>query len=161
MGKIAPRSRRANTLTSITDALAAFLDKRGGKEHARLVLLWEHWDMVMGGELAPFVMPLGHKKETLLLAAEDSMAAQEIAMRSGEVLERVNAFMDQPYFSRIQVELVMGRHALSHARRDIRPRPADYRAPRPERLGSLHGAFDPASPVARCYEAYLRYFSRT
>lgn len=160
MGKIAPRSRRVNALMSITDALAAFLDKRGGKEHARLDLLWEHWGMVMGEELAGLAIPLGHKKDVLLLAAEDSMAAQDIAMQSGEVLERVNAFMNEPYFSRIQVELVMGRHDLSRARPALRPRPSDYHVPRPENLGSLQGAFEPASPVARCYEAYLRYFYR-
>ena len=161
MGKIAPRSRRTNALMSITDALAAFMGKRGGGERTRLTLLWEHWGMVMGEELASLAIPLGHKKDVLLLAAEDSMAAQDIAMQSGEVLERVNAFMDERYFSRIQVELVMGRGDLSRARPELRPRPRDYRAPRPENLGSLRGTFDPESPVARCYEAYLRYFSRT
>jgi hypothetical protein len=160
MGKIAPRSRRVNAPTSVADALAAFLEKRGGKEHARLTLLWEHWGMVMGEVLAPLALPLGRKKDVLLLAAEDSMAAQDIVMQSGEVLERVNAFMDEPYFSRIQVELAGGRRDLSRARPEIRQRPSGYRVPRPEKLGSLHGAFEPASPVARCYEAYLRYFSR-
>lgn len=161
MGKITPRSLRTNALLSITDALAAFLDKRGGREHAHLALLWEHWNMVMGKELALLAIPLGHKKDTLLLAAEDSMAAQDIAMQSDEVLERVNAFMNEPYFSRLQVELVMGRQDLSRARPESRPRPSDYHVSRPENLGSLRGAFEPASPVTRCYEAYLRYFSRT
>ncbi|MCC8194279.1 MAG: DUF721 domain-containing protein [Deltaproteobacteria bacterium] len=145
----------------ITDALSIFLDKRGGKEHARLTMLWEHWNMVMGEDLASLAAPLGHKKDVLLLAAEDSMAAQEIAMQSGEVLERVNAFMSGRYFSRIQVELVMGRNDLSRASPALRPQPPEYRAPKPERLGALKGALDPESPVARCYEAYLRYFSRT
>lgn len=145
---------------SITAALAGFLDKRGGPEHERLTLLWEHWEMVMGENLASLAIPLGHKKDVLILAAEDSMAAQDIVMQSGEVLERVNAFMNEQYFLRIQVGLIMGRADLSRALPPLRPRPPEPRVPRPENLGSLQGSFDPASPVARCYEAYLRYFSR-
>ncbi len=106
MGRIAPRSRRVNALKSITEALADFLDKHGGGEHGRLTHLWEHWEMVMGGELASLAIPLGHKKDTLILAAEDSMAAQDIAMQSGEVLERANAFKNQPYLSRIKDDQV-------------------------------------------------------
>lgn len=160
MGRPDPRSRRINALMSITDALAAFLNKRGGAEHTRLTMLWEHWEMVMGEELASLAIPLGHKKDVLHLAAEDSMAAQDIAMQACEVLERVNAFMDEPYFSRIQVELVMGRSDLSGAQPELRPRPPDYRLKRPEHLGTLSGTLEPDSPVAHCYEAYLRYFSR-
>ena len=160
MGRPTPRSYRTNALMSITDALSAFLTKRGGEEHSRLTMLWEHWEMVMGTELASLAIPLGHKKETLRLAAEDSMAAQDIVMQSCEILERVNAFMNETYFSRIQVELVMGRNDLSHKLPELRPKPPEYRAPKPEDLGALHGSFDPDSPVTRCYEAYLRYFSR-
>lgn len=146
---------------SVTDALSVFLNKRGGEEHTRLTMLWDHWEMVMGAELASLAIPLGRKKEVLHLAAEDSMAAQDIVMQSGEILERANAFMNETYFSRIQVELVMGRNDLSLKRPEIRPIPPEYHAPRPKGLGALRGSFEPESPVARCYEAYLRYFSRT
>ena len=148
-------------LKSAADALADFMQKIGGAERAFLNRLWEHWEMVMGRDLASLAVPLGHKKDVLILAAEDSMAAQDIAMQAGDILEWVNAFMGQQYFSRIQVELVMGRNDLSRPIGEIRPKPPEYHAPRPENLGSLLGRFDdPASPVARCYEAYLRYFSR-
>jgi hypothetical protein len=162
MSKPAPYSRRTRAVCSLKDALAAFLQARGGEEHSRLTRLWEHWEMVMGAEQAALAVPLGHRKDVLLVAAEDSMAAQDIAMQAEDILERVNAFMNERYFSRIQVELVMGRKNLSHALSPLRPRPPDYRVPKPEKLGALSGAFaDPESPVARCYEAYLRYFART
>ena len=148
-------------MRSITDALAEFLDTRGGGEHAMLTRLWEHWEMVMGKDLADLAVPLGHKKETLLLAAEDSMAAQDIAMQAEEVLERANAFMNAAYFSRVQVELVMGRKDLSKPVGALRPAPPEGKAPRPDNLGALQGRLDPDSPVTRCYEAYLRYFSRS
>ena len=160
MGKPALRSQRSNTLLNVTEALAVFLSKRGGAEHVCLTQLWEHWAMVMGEELASLAAPLGHKKGSLLLGAEDSMAAQDLAMQSAEILERANAFMNERYFSRIQVELSMGRQNLSRSLLSSRPKPQDYRIPRPENLGSLKGLFAPDSPVGQCYEAYLRYFSR-
>jgi len=162
MGRPAPRSRRTLALKSAADALAEFMRKNGGAERAFLIRLWEHWEMVMGKDLAALAMPIGHKKDVLILAAEDSMAAQDIAMQAGDILEWVNTFMGRKYFSRIQVELVMGRNDLSRPLGELRPKPPEHRVPRPENLGSLLGKFDdPASPVARCYEAYLRYFSRS
>ena len=159
MGRPAPRSQRANALIGIADALAVFLGKRGGAEHTRLTQLWEHWNMVMGDDLASLASPLGHKKGTLLLAAEDPMAAQDLAMQSVEILERANAFMNERYFSRVQVELAMGRKNLSHALPPLRPKPQDYHVPRPKNLGSLKDTLPLDSPIRRCYEAYLRYFS--
>ncbi|CAK7063598.1 MAG: hypothetical protein DELT_01537 [Desulfovibrio sp.] len=160
MGKIAPRSSRVNALCSITDALAVFLDQRGGRERARLTLLWDHWEMVMGKDLAAIAIPLGHKKDALFIAAEDSMAAQEIAMQADEVLLRANAFMNGHVFSRVQVELVMGRNDLSRTAPVLREPPPEYETKKPEQLGSLIGVLDPESPVTKCYEAYVRYFSR-
>lgn len=161
MGKIAPRSSRVNALRGITEALSAFLEKYDAKEHSRLTLLWSHWKMVMGEELSSLAMPLGHKKDVLIIAAEDSMAAQDIAMQADEVLARANAFMNANYFSRIQVELAMGRYDLSRGAHDVRQRPLDRKPPKPDKLGSLSGVIDPESPVGKCYEAYLRFFSRT
>lgn len=160
MGRPDPRSQRTLALHSITDALASFLDKRDAGEHAHLTRLWEHWEMVLGPELGGMAAPLGHRKDVLLIAAEDSMAAQDIAMQAGELLERVNAFMNSPYFSRIQVELVMGRRDLSCPAPPLRPAPPERPLPRPQHLGNLHGKMDPESPVTQCYEAYLSYFSR-
>ncbi len=154
------RYKRAFAMRSMADALTAFLDKRGGGERLLHARLWEHWEMVMGPELACLGVPLGQRKETLLIGAPDSMAAQELAMQAGEILERVNAFMDRPCFSKVQVELMMGRTDLSRHAPAARPVPPPPAFPKPERLGGLAGQMDPASPVARCYEAYVRFFSR-
>ena len=160
MGRPAPRSQRTLTLRSVSSALEEFLGKRGGAEHTRLTLLWEHWAMVMGKELSSLGTPLGHKKDVLIIAAEDSMAAQDLAMQATEILERVNAFMQGPSFSRVQVELALGRNDLSRAMPPLRPRPEEYSPKRPAELGGLMEKLDPASPVTQCYRAYLRYFSR-
>ncbi len=145
-------------LRSIREALSAFLDKQGG-EQLHLTRLWEHWDMVMGRELAALGSPLGHRKDVLLLAAEDPMAAQDLVMQTQEILERANAFMDGPFFARVQVEQTMGRPDLAKPVRAAPPPPAPPPR-RPENLGGLVGVLDPSSPVGRCYMEYIRYFSR-
>lgn len=160
MRKFAPRGTRVNSLCSINGALSAFLEKHGGKAYARLTLLWDHWDMVMGEDLSSLAIPLGHKKDVLIIAAEDSMAAQDIAMQADEVLLRVNAFMNESYFSRIKVELVMGRTDLSRNAPHTRTPPPLLKPQKPDQLGNLVGMLDPESPVTKCYEAYCRYFSR-
>lgn len=146
------------------DLLAALLAALGGRpERARLSLLWQNWAQVMGPELAPLALPLGHHKDMLLLGAEDAMLAQELHLMSGEILERVNAFMEKPFFSSVKVTLVLGKNILGtdappspagmpdqEARADARPhaRPA-----RPS--GSFLAGMDPASPVARCYARFV------
>ena len=159
MGKIAPRSKRTMALRSAADALRAVLEQYGGAEHSHLVRLWEHWDMVMGKELASLASPLGHKKDVLIVAVDDSMAAQDIAMQAQEILERVNAFMTGCFFSRLQVELTLGRKHLSQPVCLRQPPPPPPRIAKPEHFGSLAG-YDPQSPAGQCYEAYRRYFSR-
>lgn len=154
------RYRRTFAMRTITEALTDFLDKRDAAERFHQVRLWEHWEMVMGPELASLGSPLGQRKETLLIGAEDPMAAQELVMQAGEILERVNAFMDRPCFTRVQVELMMGRGDLSLYKPRIAPAPPKVELARPEQLGGLTGVLDPSSPVGRCYDAYLRFFDR-
>jgi len=159
MGRTQSYSRRSNTARSIKDALADFLAKRDSGAHRRLTLLWKHWDMVMGTEFAACAAPLGHRNQTLIVGAEDAMAAQELAMQTPELLERANAFMDGRFFTKIQIEL-MGNHinlASSGSTPSFSPPPP---LRRPERLGTLHASLNPSSPVTRCYEAYLRLFTR-
>ncbi|MDR3362372.1 MAG: DUF721 domain-containing protein [Desulfovibrio sp.] len=87
----------------------------GGPERDRLLQLWHNWNMVLGPELAPFALPLGSRRNTLLVGAEDAMLAQELQLQSGEILERVNAFMESPYFRKVRVSLQLGQDALHPA----------------------------------------------
>lgn len=144
----------------LADLLAAL---GGGPEHARLSLLWKNWGQVMGAELAPLALPLGHHKGILLLGAEDAMLVQELHLMSGEILERVNAFMEKPFFSSVKVTLVLGKNILgagaqpSPAKMPDQKTRADARPPaRPARpSGSFLAGMDPASPVARCYARFV------
>ena len=73
-----PRPRRKNSgPAQAGDVLSALLASLGGgPERARLSLLWQNWEPVMGPELAPLALPLGRHKDILLIGAEDAMLIQ-------------------------------------------------------------------------------------
>ena len=132
-----------------------------GEGRARLQQLWLNWEMVMGPDLAPLARPMGHHHDLLLIGAEDAMLAQELHLMAGEMLERVNAFMEQPFFSAIKVSLLMGKAGLDKAatRKTAsadKPVPR-LRAPEPPCADGVYlEAMDPASPVARAYARFIR-----
>ncbi|HEU6436048.1 MAG TPA: DUF721 domain-containing protein [Nitratidesulfovibrio sp.] len=148
-------------MKTIGEALRGFLERRGAPERMRLVRLWENWDMVMGTDIAVLAYPLGHRKRILLVGAEDNMAMQDLTFLTPEILERVNAFMDDvsdgPYFERVEVHLLQRRTPLDEVR-VTRSAPPPRVPPRPDNLGGLLGAFDPESPVGRAYASYVRMF---
>lgn len=127
-------------------------------DQARLSLLWRHWEVVMGAELAPLARPLGHRDAMLLVGADDAMSLQELHLQSDEILERVNAFMEKPFFSAVKVSLILGKTELDGPLRraaafeEDRPPP-----PRSAADGRYLGSMAPDSPVAR---AYARFAAR-
>lgn len=126
----------------------------------RLVQLWRHWEMVLGPELAPLARPLGHHKDTLLIGAEDAMLMQELHLQSGEILERVNAFMEGPFFAAVKVSLRFQRTELDNIVAPA-PRPLPLLAPeRPQLTGSALEGMRADSAVARCYARFVA-LSRT
>lgn len=164
-----PRKRQKTSQPATADSvLSAVLQALGGgPERARLCRLWQNWSMVMGPELAPLTLPLGHHKDLLLIGAEDAMLVQELHLLSNEILERVNAFMESPFFSAVKVSLTLDKTVLAGgAPRSGAGGPAlplsDPEAARRAVLAAdaarLSGNFlarmDPASPVARCYARF-------
>lgn len=127
-------------------------------EQLRLSLLWRHWEMVMGAELAPLVRPLGHHNDILLVGVEDAMLMQEIHLQSGELLERVNAFMEKPFFTSVKVSLILDKTQLDGPLR-CAVHEEEKKAPLPhsEARGIYLSSMDAQSPVAR---AYARFVSR-
>ncbi len=141
------------TLGEMMDEMLSRLDCDASMR--RLYHLWQNWEMVMGPELAELALPLGHRHATLLVCAEDNMALQELAFQTGEILERVNAFMDAPFFDKVELHLGMGRTPLTSPP-DIQPSSREPLLPeRPEGLRGELKDFDPESPAGCAYLACL------
>lgn len=147
--------RRQAAPLPLGETLSVWLSARGQDARAlRLNELWKNWTMVMGPDLAPLAQPLGHRGDLLLVGGEDNLVLQELSYAVPEILERVNAFMDEAFFQRVELRLVFGRTPLNLAASTPVPGPPPLA--RPPRLGGL--SLDPESPVGRCYQAYLRCF---
>lgn len=130
-------------------------DKKGG---LGLVRLWREWESVVGPEVAELASPLGHKDGTLVLFAQDSIAAQQLSYYVPELLERVNSFFGNLVFDKVRFELLDGRVPLGQQTRIDESMPGP-RPKKPSNLGGLIGKIDPDTAVGRCYMAYVRYFS--
>ena len=151
-----PFDRPPPVARGVGDLLPDVLAGMGGDPvRLRLVQLWRHWEMVLGPELAPLARPLGHHKDTLLIGAEDAMLMQELHLQSGEILERVNAFMEGPFFATVKVSLRFQRTELDNIVAPA-PRPLPLLAPeRPQLTGSALEGMRADSAVARCYARFV------
>ncbi len=159
-GRFAGREldRRTGGMSRLGDGLGAWLAARG-MEPRRMLLeqLYKNWDIVLGEEISPLARPLGRRNTVLLIGCDDSCSMQELSFAVPEILERVNAFMNEEFFTRVELHLLMGRDGLSRV--EITEVPERYVPPRPQKLGRLR--LPEGSPVAACYEAYLRCFEKT
>ncbi|MDD2966340.1 MAG: DUF721 domain-containing protein [Desulfovibrionaceae bacterium] len=150
----AKAQRQRNQAQPAARVLDALMAAWGCPEQMRLMHLWENWGMVMGADLAALAWPLGHKGRVLLVGGEDPMAMQELQFQTEEILERVNAFMEEDYFSAVKVSSSMGKRPL-----DV-PLPCEpvycpqEEGERPS--GRLLGTMRPDSPVARAYARFAR-----
>ena len=150
-------AKRAYGLADFAEAVPNSLRRLGLSLHQEhLLRLWDMWDMVMGADLAEIALPLGHRDAVLIVGGEDHLVLQELTYAAPEMLERANAFMDQDFFQRIELQLLMSRTPLN--RIQLEKYPVDPPASRPEPLGGLFGLLNPKSPIGRCYAAYVRMF---
>ena len=166
-GGLMARRKRKRTAASghmpVGEALAGVfaglgLDPEEAARRARLQSLWEHWESVMGPDLAPLARPLGHRRDLLLIGAEDAMLAQELHYLSQELLDRANAFMEAPVFQSVRVSLLLGKNGLDVSAASplpvTRTRPVGRSKPLPRPSGERLVGMDPASPVARAYALF-------
>ena len=166
------RKRRVcEDFSSAADLVERFLEKQPKNASLNLVELWRHWAMVIGPELEGLAFPLGHKDNILLVGAEDNLVLQELSFMSTDILERVNAFLEQPFFAQIQLSLLQGRATLDnvvqnqHAQAAERnsaaaclPSHISISAPAQGALGELQ--IDPNTALGRCYQKYIQRFGK-
>lgn len=136
------------------ELIVGFASRQDAALGFRLAMLWPRWREVLG-DAAPYARPLGHRRSILLLGVDDPIAMQECQYDAPLVLERVNAFLRQQIFDKVQFDLLQGKTPL-----DAVPgtAPAFWRPPPPRiaRLGGL--SLDPNTAVGRSYAAYVRQF---
>jgi len=124
----------------------------------RLAMLWRRWREVLGPDVAPWARPLGHRRESLLVGVEDAVAMQESHYDAPEILQRINAFLGQHYFDKVQFDLLQGKTPLDTPI-GVAPLFWLQPPPRPAHLGGLR--LDPNTAVGRSYAAYVRQFGPT
>ena len=154
------RQARTKKLCSVGEALSSLFNTEEYQRRGALASLWRNWDEVLGKDMAPLALPMGHKSDQLIIGAEDNMAMQELTLQTQEILERVNAFMKCACFNKVKVVLLLGQRPLNPNRPQRPVGPLCPKLPsRPPRLGRLEGSFDDESLVGKCYEAYVALFS--
>lgn len=121
----------------------------------RLVLLWRHWDEIVGEEVASLGRPLGRRKTTLRIGVEDVMAMQELTFHAPDILDAVHGFLEEPVFDTIQGELLGDRHGVDAERLTI---PVREKPVKPARIGSLAGRFEDNPTIAEAYRKYVEFF---
>ena len=149
------RERQKRTC-SASEALDRVLGTPEAALELAIARLWRHWPEILGPEIAGMIRPLGHRKETMVLGATNSMVMQEFSFFAGSILEKANAFLGTAYFQKVTIELMAGRPALDESL--LPPAPPAPKALRPEPIGNLLPCMDPSSPVTACYRAYVRHF---
>ncbi len=142
-------------VSSLGDTLGGWLASRGMDAlRLRLIRLFRQWDAVLGSELSAIARPIGHRGGVLLIGCADSCAMQEISFAAPEILDRVNMFLGEDFFSKAEVHLQMGREDARGGEIASVSAP-----PAPERPGDLGNLDVPENtPVGACYAAYLRMF---
>ncbi len=151
-----PRQRNLRTMG---EAMSQFVSVIDGDKKLMIPKLWKAWPDLMG-ELAEFAKPLGHRKTTLILAAEDSVAAQELSYFAPEILLRINSFFGEEVFDKVLFELLNGRVPLDGY--ELARIPVQKpKIKKPGKIGGMKDKFDPESAVGRCYLKYVRLFENS
>lgn len=134
----------------LSESLFSFLRDKPGADGLLLAPLWAAWTDVLGPEIGRLARPLGHRKRTLVLGADEPMVRQELSIIAPEILGAVNRFLGQKVFDKVSLELLSGRTPLDAL---VRPKPTSPAPGKPSRLGQA--AIPVESAVGRCYRAYL------
>ncbi|MBR3664341.1 MAG: DUF721 domain-containing protein [Desulfovibrio sp.] len=128
------------------------------KEHVQSVLhrLWNHWESIRRDAGIDFGEPLGHQKKTLIMGCMDSIEMQELRMHEQKILQTVNAFLGSAVFTKLRVDLLLGKQSITQSLAVRAKKTAEPSAPEHQAVGTFLDKMDPHSAIARCYRTYLR-----
>lgn len=130
---------RQKRTRSASEALDLVLGTPEAALELALARLWRNWPEVLGQDMAAMIRPLGHRKETMLLGATNSMVMQEFSF-SQSILDKANAFLGTAYFRKVQIELMAGRPGPGHVpAADAPSRPPGPAARAHRQPAAVHG----------------------
>ena len=132
-----------------------FISLGASPEQAKLSRLWRSWDAVLGPDLAPLARPLGHHDDKLLIGAEDAVLLQELYYMGPEIVRRVNEFLQEDFFTAVQVSLMLAHQDLDAPSPVLERSAGRPKEEVPAPSGASLGLMDPESAVARCYARFL------
>jgi hypothetical protein len=144
-------------LRRLSESIDRFVSAQEAASRRNFVAVCRRWVEIVGPETAELVRPLGHRRRDLLLGADDPVVMQEMHFAAPEILSLVNAALGHEAFDRVRFDL-LGNQVSLDALRAVPPRFAVPPERKPENLGGMLGAFDPTTPVGRCYAKYVAYF---
>ena len=99
-------------------------DLAPGTRHFRLPIAEGQALMrALRGRLSGLALPVGHRDATLLIAAEDHLVMQELSFLTPEILDRVNAFLEEDRFQEVHLSLLGKRRPLNAPRLSAPPVP--------------------------------------
>lgn len=158
------KKRICENAFSSSDLIDIFLTAHPKGVANNLVELWRHWKIVMGPQLSDLAYPLGARRESLLIGAEDNLVLHELSFFNPEILERANAFLETSYFVRVELSLLQGRSTLDTIvplidevdKKLYIPLHNPVSRPAPGALGKLD--IDKNTPLGKVYWKYVDRF---
>lgn len=145
--------RSSPELTPFHTIVTQMLDQKGRTElHKKLFHLYNNWETALGYELASIALPIGRRKDILLIAAEDNYILSELVYLHDEILEKVHLFIGEVAFKKVETHLLQGKQAL-HIPFELHNKFEELELIRPENLGNLN------LPNGKIRDAYLRYLA--
>ncbi|MCR5813794.1 MAG: DUF721 domain-containing protein [Desulfovibrio sp.] len=118
--------------------------------------LWKNWPAIKKKLQIEFGEPLGHQKKTLIMGCEDSIEVQELRMHEQDILKVVNEFLGSRVFSKLRVELMLGKAPVTQAQTLREQSVWQDEPPEHQAKGTYLKNMDPNSAIARCYARYLK-----
>lgn len=120
---------------------------------SKLFPLWQQWDHIVGEPIISYIYPIGTKKQTLIVGTQDSSSFQEMHYYKSLLLEHVNAFLQEEFFTEVSIQYNTNADSLvQEANASYQPQQQKVRVC-PTNISQ--DILPPTSSIIRAYTAFL------
>ena len=89
------RARATSRIRTLGDALDELVDNLGIRKKLREQEVMDFWDKAVGGRIAEIARPTRILKGTLFVSVKSGAWRNELSMRKGEILARLNEIVNE------------------------------------------------------------------